>query len=254
MPAVRCGMVGLVAFGLYHSVPSVSSLRCRSALGAHNVGRHGGIGPRSAVRSRRPEQRTRLTSTGGVPAGPSHVPRNGFMQLCSICRNRENLVAQPRHVNANHTTPAQARVKCGCGHIRNSASATPPQDHKRQSTQHSSLLGNIMMMSRTKPSTREAYARHVVTTAYTAGYWPTRPSMHSRIRSAWPQCRAYSSIMCTSTSRSCTCPPWMVPHKPQQRHRGGWYGAARQLLGVEVDALHFQGAAIVPQVIVQYAT
>src|SRR5699024_2611586 len=77
--------------------------------------------------------------------------------------------------------------------------------------------------------------------------------MHSRSRSAWPQRRAYSSIMRTSTSRRCLCPPWMVPRGPQQRHRGAWYGAARQLLDVEVGALHFQGVAIVPQVIVPYA-
>src|SRR6266571_1311892 len=33
-------------------------------------------------------------------------------------------------------------------------------------------------------------------------YWPTRPSMRSRRKSAWPMCRAYSSIMCTSASRT----------------------------------------------------
>jgi hypothetical protein len=33
-------------------------------------------------------------------------------------------------------------------------------------------------------------------------HWPTRPSIRSRSRSAWPQWRAYSSIMWTSTSRS----------------------------------------------------
>src|SRR5215218_1660286 len=32
-------------------------------------------------------------------------------------------------------------------------------------------------------------------------YWPTRPSIRSRRKSAWPLWRAYSSIMCTSTSR-----------------------------------------------------
>ena len=35
-----------------------------------------------------------------------------------------------------------------------------------------------------------------------AAYWPVRPSMRSRMRSAWPQCRAYSSIRWTSSSRS----------------------------------------------------
>ena len=30
---------------------------------------------------------------------------------------------------------------------------------------------------------------------------PVTPSMRSRIRSAWPLCRAYSSIMCTYTQR-----------------------------------------------------
>ena len=42
------------------------------------------------------------------------------------------------------------------------------------------------------------------TTARTSSpvyYWPTWPSIRSRSRSAWPQWRAYSSIMCTSTSR-----------------------------------------------------
>ena len=38
-------------------------------------------------------------------------------------------------------------------------------------------------------------------------YWPTRPSIRSRSRSAWPMCLAYSSIMCTSTSRRLTMPP-----------------------------------------------
>ena len=33
-------------------------------------------------------------------------------------------------------------------------------------------------------------------------YWPSRPSIRSRSRSAWPLCRAYSSTMCTSSSRS----------------------------------------------------
>jgi hypothetical protein len=33
-----------------------------------------------------------------------------------------------------------------------------------------------------------------------AGYWPTRPSMRSRRRSAWPQWRAYSSIIQLITS------------------------------------------------------
>ena len=33
-------------------------------------------------------------------------------------------------------------------------------------------------------------------------YWPTRPSIRSLSRSAWPQWRAYSSIMWTRTSRS----------------------------------------------------
>jgi hypothetical protein len=35
-----------------------------------------------------------------------------------------------------------------------------------------------------------------------ACYWPIRPSMRSRSRSACPLWRAYSSIMCTSSSRS----------------------------------------------------
>src|ERR671910_38367 len=34
-----------------------------------------------------------------------------------------------------------------------------------------------------------------------ARYRPTLPSIRSRRKSAWPLCRAYSSIMCTSTSR-----------------------------------------------------
>ena len=38
-------------------------------------------------------------------------------------------------------------------------------------------------------------------------YWPVRPSMRSRRRSAWPQCRAYSSIMWTTISRSSTRSP-----------------------------------------------
>jgi hypothetical protein len=33
-------------------------------------------------------------------------------------------------------------------------------------------------------------------------YSPSRPSIRSRSRSAWPLCRAYSSTMCTSTQRS----------------------------------------------------
>ena len=36
------------------------------------------------------------------------------------------------------------------------------------------------------------------------GHWPVRPSMHSRSRSAWPQWRAYSSIMWTTMSRTST--------------------------------------------------
>jgi hypothetical protein len=41
-------------------------------------------------------------------------------------------------------------------------------------------------------------------------YWPTRPSIRSRSRSAWPQWRAYSSIMWTSTERSGTLVPSSV--------------------------------------------
>lgn len=37
-------------------------------------------------------------------------------------------------------------------------------------------------------------------------YCPVRPSMHSRSRSAWPACRAYSSIRWTRTSRTDTVP------------------------------------------------
>ena len=37
-----------------------------------------------------------------------------------------------------------------------------------------------------------------------AAHWPVRPSMHSRSRSACPPCRAYSSIMCTTRSRTLT--------------------------------------------------
>ena len=36
----------------------------------------------------------------------------------------------------------------------------------------------------------------------TYGYSPTSPSIASRMMSAWPRCRAYSSIMCTVTQRS----------------------------------------------------
>ena len=39
------------------------------------------------------------------------------------------------------------------------------------------------------------------------GYWPTRPSIRSRSRSAWPRWRAYSSIMWSITSRSATVVP-----------------------------------------------
>src|SRR5690242_15252326 len=44
---------------------------------------------------------------------------------------------------------------------------------------------------------------------HTAGgpsYWPTAPSMRSRIRSAWPMCLAYSSTMWVSTQRSDSVP------------------------------------------------
>ena len=47
------------------------------------------------------------------------------------------------------------------------------------------------------------------------GHWPVRPSMHSRSRSAWPQCRAYSSIMCT-TSRA----PRPCRRRPSRARRG----------------------------------
>ncbi len=43
------------------------------------------------------------------------------------------------------------------------------------------------------------------------GYWPTRPSIRSRSRSAWPLCRAYSSIMCTITSRRAMALAWPAP-------------------------------------------
>ena len=47
-------------------------------------------------------------------------------------------------------------------------------------------------------------------------HWPTRPSIRSRSRSAWPQWRAYSSIMWTSTSRSAMVPPSrIVPRMPR---------------------------------------
>ena len=45
------------------------------------------------------------------------------------------------------------------------------------------------------------------------GYSPTAPSIASRSRSAWPLCRAYSSIMCTSNQRSEIC----ALHSPRTR-------------------------------------
>ena len=56
-------------------------------------------------------------------------------------------------------------------------------------------------------------------------YWPVRPSMHSRSRSAWPQWRAYSSIRCTTTSRISIGPSSCCP---QVVHRVG----RLELLGV----------------------
>ena len=51
-------------------------------------------------------------------------------------------------------------------------------------------------------------------------YWPTRPSMRSRSRSACPLWRAYSSIMCTSSSRSETgSPSESQPTKPRSWSR-----------------------------------
>ena len=50
--------------------------------------------------------------------------------------------------------------------------------------------------------------------------WPTRPSMRSRSRSACPLWRAYSSIMCTSSSRSETgSPSESLPTKPRSWSR-----------------------------------
>jgi sarcosine oxidase, subunit beta len=52
------------------------------------------------------------------------------------------------------------------------------------------------------------------------GYYPTRPSMRSRSRSACPLWRAYSSIMCTSSSRSETgSPSESRPTKPRSWSR-----------------------------------
>ena len=55
------------------------------------------------------------------------------------------------------------------------------------------------------------------------GYWPVRPSMHSRSRSAWPQCRAYSSIRWTTTSR--------ISRSPSSCCRGVHRVARLELLG-----------------------
>ena len=43
--------------------------------------------------------------------------------------------------------------------------------------------------------------------AHPVSYCPTRPSIRSRRKSAWPQCRAYSSIIWISISRRVLCSP-----------------------------------------------
>jgi len=78
-----------------------------------------------------------------------------------------------------------------------------------------------------------------------ASYWPSFPSIHSRSRSAWPLCRAYSSITWTSTQRSDI---GQVAHQPQQRHRGRFHRTPRQIGRVEPRALQLQGRLIRRQV------
>lgn len=53
-----------------------------------------------------------------------------------------------------------------------------------------------------------------------ARHWPTLPSTHSRSRSAWPQCRAYSSIRCTSSSRTA------IRRSPTRSPGSGWAASA----------------------------
>ena len=52
-----------------------------------------------------------------------------------------------------------------------------------------------------------------------------RPSIRSRSRSAWPLCRAYSSIMCTSTQRSDSTP---LRRRPARRGRSARSRSARR--------------------------
>src|SRR5206468_4257269 len=68
-----------------------------------------------------------------------------------------------------------------------------------------------------------------------AGYWPTRPSIRSRMRSAWPLCRAYSSIVWIRTSRSgigsrSSSPvPWMSRSGASATNRSAKATSARQV-------------------------
>jgi len=50
-------------------------------------------------------------------------------------------------------------------------------------------------------------SRHQAGPSSDWGYWPTRPSIRSRSRSAWPRWRAYSSTMWSITSRSAAVVP-----------------------------------------------
>ena len=54
-------------------------------------------------------------------------------------------------------------------------------------------------------------------------YWPTRPSIRSRSRSACPRCRAYSSTMCTITSRSATVDPSFIGRRTSRSGESSTY-------------------------------
>ena len=72
--------------------------------------------------------------------------------------------------------------------------------------------------------TAERPARTQLVNARRLAYWPTRPSMRSRNRSAWPLWRAYSSIMWTMSSQRDRLPGTVPPDEAE-------IGVTSELLG-----------------------